>query len=358
LVPNSRYESVQFATGKSLTAIVTEEEGGAHILRIGPVPQAKGAIAALNEMGRMTHNDQGLLLDTMQEQEFTTNKYGLNFHVDAPTAIVASANPQGGSWKSYGDQNDDDKIDWDKIPMMKPLIDRFDLIFTFKENRDAGYLIEYAENKSKMEDKKIVVPAYLIKHIMYARQLPKPKFSDEAKNMLNQYYVGIAVKYGSPRIRETVIRIAITIAKLKLKKIVDEEDAKETMQFYNVILQQMDTIVALPTNPKDVAYEVCLSILRENKWPVKFEEVVKTACERNQQVRHYIGNSFQLSRNHKLRPIRDMLKDHSKIKIVQNMPLIFEYMHIQKEEGKEKKVENDQNDQNDVVLETPEKIIP
>ena len=44
LVPNSRYESVQFATGKSLTAIVTEEEGGAHILRIGPLPQAKGAI--------------------------------------------------------------------------------------------------------------------------------------------------------------------------------------------------------------------------------------------------------------------------------------------------------------------------
>ena len=29
LVPNSRYESVQFATGKSLTAIVTKEDGDA-----------------------------------------------------------------------------------------------------------------------------------------------------------------------------------------------------------------------------------------------------------------------------------------------------------------------------------------
>ena len=64
------------------------------------------------------------------------------------------------------------------------------------------------------------------------------------------------------------------------------------MKFYNVILQQLDMIVALPTNPKDVAYEVCLSILRENKWAVSFEEVVKTACERNQQVRHYIGQSL------------------------------------------------------------------
>jgi DNA replication licensing factor MCM7 len=81
LVPNSRYESVQFATGKSLTAIVTKEEGDALILRIGPIPQAKGAIAALNEIGRMTHEDQALLLDTLEEQEFTTNKFGQNYHV-------------------------------------------------------------------------------------------------------------------------------------------------------------------------------------------------------------------------------------------------------------------------------------
>jgi DNA replicative helicase MCM subunit Mcm2 (Cdc46/Mcm family) len=44
LVPNSTYESVQFATGKSLTAIVTSDEGDAHILRIGPIPQAKSGI--------------------------------------------------------------------------------------------------------------------------------------------------------------------------------------------------------------------------------------------------------------------------------------------------------------------------
>lgn len=94
LVPNSRYESVQFATGKSLTAIVTMEEGDTLILRIGPIPQAKGAIAALNEIVRMNHDDQGLMLDTMQEQEFTTTKFGQNFHIDAPTAIIASANPE------------------------------------------------------------------------------------------------------------------------------------------------------------------------------------------------------------------------------------------------------------------------
>ena len=77
------------------------------------------------------------MLDTMQEQEFTTNKFGQNFHVDAPTAIIGSANPVGGSWKSGYD--DGEKIDLDKIPMIKPLVDRFDLIFTFKDNRDEDY---------------------------------------------------------------------------------------------------------------------------------------------------------------------------------------------------------------------------
>ena len=334
LVPNSRYENVQFATGKSLTAIVTKEEGDALILRIGPIPQAKGGIAALNEIGRMKIDDQGFMLDTMQEQEFTTNKFGQNFHVDAPTAIIASANPTGGSWKSY-DENE--KADTDRIPMIKPLIDRFDLIYIFKDNRSEDILTEYAFKKSEMEDKPTPdYTAYITKHIMYAKQrYPKPKFSEEAKSMLNQYYVKIRVNYGSPRIRETIYRIAENIARLKLKNIVDVADAKETMQFYNVILQQLDKVVVLSTNPRDVAYEECLSILRENKWPVSFEEIVKTICEKNQQVRHYIGHSFELSQNKKLRHVCDMLENHSKIKTVQNKPLVLMYMHEPEQEKKE-----------------------
>src|SRR5215207_10631164 len=149
LVPNSRYESVQFATGKSLTVIVAKEDGDTLILRIGPIPQAKGAIAALNEIGRMNHEDQGLMLDTMQEQEFTTNKFGQNFHVDAPTVIIASANPTGGSWKTF----EDEQIDLDKIPMIKPLVDRFDLIFAIRDSRDEETLADYAFKKSEMEDR-------------------------------------------------------------------------------------------------------------------------------------------------------------------------------------------------------------
>ena len=46
---------------------------------------------------------RAFLYDIMQEQEFSTNKHGRWFHVDAPTAIIASGNPIGGSWKSEYD---------------------------------------------------------------------------------------------------------------------------------------------------------------------------------------------------------------------------------------------------------------
>ena len=277
----------------------------------------------------MIHEDQGLLLDTMQEQEFTTNKFGQNFHVDAPTAIIASANPVGGSWKSYESDDNDVRIDLDKIPMIKPLVDRFDLIFTFKDSRNQDHLMQYADRKSEMEDRPAPdYTAYIAKHILYAKQYsPKPKFSEEAKAMLNQYYVGVRASYGSPRILKTIYGIAANIARIKLKNTIDAADASETMKFYNVILQQLSSIVALPSNPRDVTYEECLGIIRECRFPIAFEEVIKSACENNPQVSRYLGSRSKLRDNVKLRPILEMLQNHSQVKMVRMKPAVLEYMN-------------------------------
>ncbi len=79
-LPNSKY--------KALTAIV-EKEDESHILTIGPIPAPKGAICALNEIGRMYFDDQKHLLHVMQEQFFTINKHGIPARISSPTAIIA-----------------------------------------------------------------------------------------------------------------------------------------------------------------------------------------------------------------------------------------------------------------------------
>ena len=139
--------------------------------------------------------------------------------------------------------------------------------------------------------------------------------------------MGVRASYGSPRILKTIYGIAANIARIKLKNTIDAADASETMQFYNVILQQLHTIVALPSNPRDVTYEECLGVIRECRFPIAFEEVIKSACESNPQVSRYLGSRSKLRDNVKLRPILKMLQNHSQVKMVRMKPAVLEYMN-------------------------------
>jgi MCM2/3/5 family protein/minichromosome maintenance replisome factor len=290
---------------------------------LGPVALAKGSICALNELGKMSFEDQGHLLDVMEEGEFTINKYGIDAAIKAPTTIIASANPINSTWK-----NDDygEKIDLNEIPAIKPLIDRTDLIFVFKKPKDENAIREYTYKKSKLEDQ--LTPDYyncLRKHIMYAKRI-NPKMSDEAKIMLNEYYIKISINFGSHRIRETLYRLAKAIARLKLKEIADAEDAKETMEFYNTNLLQYQQVISIPDNPRDTTYNECVKILKEIKSPIFLDELVITACKRNEQLKQYLGDELKLRKNWKLRPVFDMLLNHTCIKQVQQKPIILQWI--------------------------------
>jgi replicative DNA helicase Mcm len=198
IVPNSRFESAQNSSGKSLTAIVSKEgRESTTVLRLGPIPFAKEAICGLNELGRMSFDDQAPLLDVMEEGEFSINKYGMNAHIRSPTVIIGSANPTGSKWSNI---SSDGRINMDDIPAIKPLLDRFDYVFIIKTSRDEKAIREYANTRAKYED--IPVPnynSYLEKHLIYARRF-NPKMSKEATTMLNEYYVTIAKMVGSPRV--------------------------------------------------------------------------------------------------------------------------------------------------------------
>ena len=154
--------------------------------------------------------------------------------------------------------------------------------------------------------------------------------SDDAKFMLKEYYISIAKEYGSPRVRETIIATAKMIAQLKLKNVVDTEDAKETMEFYNVILQQLSKVVNVTTNPSDETFGCCISILRESPFAIQLEELIKSACSKNGRVRYYIGERFKLRDNIKLRPIVERLRSHSHIVTVSEKPLVFRWTEEKK----------------------------
>jgi DNA replicative helicase MCM subunit Mcm2 (Cdc46/Mcm family) len=320
VVENSRYESLQHTTGKSLTAIVSKEGSDTAILRLGPAPMAKEGILAANELGRMSYDDQSPLLDVMEEGEFSIVKYGISAKIRSPTVVIGSSNTTSASALTS------DKISMDDIPAIKPLIDRFDLIFVVRTSRDPVAVRAYTLAKAKQED--AIIPnynPYLEKHLLYAKRF-NPRMSDEAQVILSHYYMSIAKRSGSPRIRETVYKIARMIARLELKTVVDGEDAKKACQFYNVDLNERDQIVSIPANPRDYTFTESLYKLEATQAPITFKELVDKACNTDEYISSYVGPNHDLEHNGKLTPILDMLLNHSQVRKIGLKPIVLQWI--------------------------------
>jgi replicative DNA helicase Mcm len=303
IIPNARYESCQSSTGLSLTAQVSKEEGGVYTSRHGPIPLASGSVCALNEIGQMHISEHKHFLDCMQEGHFTLNKYGFNAPIVTNTSIVASANPINNTWK------DPERIDQSEFPTLTQIVQRFDFIFIFTENTDPVYLREYTTRRDEIAKQSAqgVFDEYanfLRKYLMYARTF-EPIISDESRTMLNDYWINMALAgvRGLPRKLESLESTAIALAKLKLKNTVEADDAKEIMEFYSILLVHLGQSATIARNPRDITYEECINVLKSSKFPITSEEVVKSACKRNEQVKRYIGDKYTLEHNKKLRPI-------------------------------------------------------
>jgi hypothetical protein len=279
--------------------------------------------------------DQAHLLDVMEEGDFTINKHGINARIVSPTTIIASANPvNNSSWA------EDQKINLNEIPALKPIIDRFDLIFVVRTPKDENVIRQYTYIKSLQEGSLIPdYSNYLKKHITYAKRF-NPIFSDEAKSILDESFIRLITRnkhkskdvFNSPRRRDSIYRIAKAISKLKLKNVVDIEDAKEAVEFYNVILLELERTVTAPEDPRYVAYKECIVILKELKefGGIALYDLFKKTCERNVQVNQYFGinKPLKIEHNSKTRIVYDMLLTHSNIKRVQDKPIVLQWISL------------------------------
>lgn len=328
LESKGRYESGQHSSGKGLTAIISKEDNGSHVLRLGAVPLSSGSVCGINEIGRMNPEEQAYLLDVMEEGEFTINKYGINAKIKASTTIFASANPRQQNYDT-----EDETISLESIPAINALVDRFDLIFVFSDFKNQEEIREYVNTKSEREDKNQPdYSNYVKKHIAYSKRF-NPKFTDEAKSVLNEYVIDLSQirsPFITPRRRESLYRIARAIARIKLKDVVGVNDAKEAVEFYNVMISKFLRTVKIPENPRDIAYGECISILKKfsNFGGIALEEVFKQACENKKQVGSYFGidKSLRIDRNYKTRAVYEMLVNNQNVRIINEKPIALQWI--------------------------------
>jgi DNA replicative helicase MCM subunit Mcm2 (Cdc46/Mcm family) len=318
LLPNSRYVTAQNASGKSLIAIV-DKENDSLICRYGAAVLAKGAICAINEIGAMNPTDQQFLLDIAEEGKCTLDKYGTHFEIDAPTTIIATANPYNHTW------NKGFNINKDEIPLLKPLLDRCDLVYGFVDAPSEREIEEYTIQKTRIRNRPGHNYNFLKKFVVYAKTI-QPIMNSDVQDRLNKFWThGKLQGAATNRTYDSIFRIAEAQARLNLSDEITDDIATQTMDSISLMLSQYGKVVQTIQSPRDVTYDVFVNILKQTKSGILITQLCRIACEENKQVSEYLGENWEVQRNRKLRTVVEMLENHTKIKVVKAKPLVLQY---------------------------------
>jgi replicative DNA helicase Mcm len=240
----------------------------------------------------MDFEDQGFLLDVMEEGGFTIDKYAIHLKIKSPTTIIATTNPTGVRW------NDPLKISNAEIPVLGTLLDRFDQIYAINEFGSEEESREYAQRKASMDERNIRYnSSYLKLYLQYSKTV-YPTILSDAQSMLIEFWLELKRKdFASNRTLDSLFRLAKAQARLHLSEVVDEEIVTEIMNDYKKTMLQYGQIIKIVESPRNVAYRETLSVIKVTNGPIELSEAARMACKRNEQVNAYLGSKLNLRYN-------------------------------------------------------------
>ena len=173
-------------------------------------------------------------------------KAGIVARLNARSAVIAAGNPKYGRYI-------EDRLLPDNINLPITILSRFDLIFILKDKPDAIQDASLASHVLRVhketEEIKPEIPVDLLKkYISYARRYSRPRMTDQASEMLKEFFVemrrlgselGEGVVTITTRQLEALVRLAEAHARMALKEWVTEEDAAEAIRLMKVFLDQI-----------------------------------------------------------------------------------------------------------------------
>jgi replicative DNA helicase Mcm len=319
---NSRYVSSKNTTGLSLTAMILKENE-TYTVHLGPVPLSKNAICVVNELDKLEPEKQDNLLDVMEEGMITLNKFARLKNIRSSTTIIATANPQNNRWVNPG------AIAADEIPIELTKLSRFDIVLIFESIKDMQDNRKFADAKTSYDRKKIKHNYnFLVKYIEYGRTID-PTITPEAQSMLNEYWARLSATEGlfvTPRLLEALGRLAKALARLFLQKVADVDIAKRVIDLVNSTMIKFLAAIDNITDPRALAYRETINIIRQQQGkPIDLIEAVRMACQKNEQLRYYLGIELDQSRNKKVRELCNRIVENKSIARVKIRPLVVRW---------------------------------
>ena len=223
-------------------------------LEAGALVLADKGIAAVDELDKMDSSDRSAMHEGLEQQKISVSKAGINATLKARCSLLGAANPKYGRFDQYepiGEQ----------IDLEPALISRFDLIFTVTDSPDpehdsrlakhiikTNYAGEINTQREELTSSEFTseqvaevtqevapeIDAELLrKYIAHAKRSCFPTMTEEAKQLIEEFYVDLRSKGAdedapvpvTARKLEAMVRLAEASARLRLSDTVEREDA-------------------------------------------------------------------------------------------------------------------------------------
>ena len=185
----------------------------------------------------------------MEQQTISIAKAGITTVLNSRCSVLAAANPVYGRY-------DDTRTTMENMAFLPSILSRFDLIFIVRDIRDFNRDLEMAKNvmnvhvqSGKVEQSAGEIPLDVMKRfIAYCRAKCSPRLSEDACAVLENYYIAMrdeirrqsAIDGSNPpvpisvRQLEAVVRIAESLAKMRLASEATIDDANEALRLFKV----------------------------------------------------------------------------------------------------------------------------
>jgi replicative DNA helicase Mcm len=246
IAPRSMFANGKNSSAAGLTASAVQREIGGvteWTLEAGALVLADQGVAVIDELDKADEEDVSALHEAMQHGHVHISKAGIHADLHTRTTVLAAANPKYGRW----DQSEPLAEQFNLDPS---LVSRFDLVFAFSDYTDADRDSKIAQsqlnarqhglkeapvfnpdNPSMPEPDAAILPKdFLRLYLAHARSLA-PKLTDEAIDLLNEFYVELRTSQTFESIPVTarkvsaMARLAESIARLHLSETVEIEHA-------------------------------------------------------------------------------------------------------------------------------------
>ena len=244
LAPRSIYTSGKGTSGAGLTAAAVRDELGGWSLEAGALVLGDQGNVCVDELDKMRSEDRSALHEALEQQTVSIAKAGIMATLNSRCSVLAAANPKFGRFDRY-------KVLAEQIDLPAPIISRFDLIFVIEDKPSREGDAKLAEHILKIHKENTVdyeiEPELLRKYIAYARKNVNPQLTDEANQILQEFYVN--TRNSNPeeqgavpitaRQLEAIIRLSEASAKIKLKDHVEKEDAEKAVRLQMACLKEV-----------------------------------------------------------------------------------------------------------------------